>query len=345
MSINAQDANSAIVSGQTNARPDPVPYAPTPSEQPQWRSGMNGAELEQFRTLRDISINGNIARIVNERRRTGYVPRGEALINPLGVEARVTSLPAESRFHPILREDVAHTGLDSVPVNFEAGTSAPPPVYAASSGTVVYVGKFSERSGNFIMMLDDDNRIISYAHLVEGSTRGIRVGDIILQGQQIALMGNTGPVDRNGEPRLRPHLHFGVRVLGEHGREQSARAQAQRVALASATVQPLDEEMLADPALNYAMYDVIHPPFEGTTYRTVGARIPAPGGNYALVARDVMAAPARTAATEPAPSTPPVSGAIPGLPAGVFGGEPLEPQSPPSWDDLIRRVQGTLPPR
>lgn len=320
-----------------------MPYAQQP-EQPQWTPDLRGADLEQFRMLRDISINGHIARIVEQRRRDGYVPRGEQLINPLGVEARVTSLPAESRFHPVLREDVAHTGIDMVPLSFQAGTSSAPPVYAASSGTVVYVGRFSERAGNFIMMLDDDNRITSYAHLADGSTRSIRVGDYIPQGQQLGLMGDTGPVDRNGVARLRPHIHFGVRVVGELGREQSVRAQAQRVALASSTIQPLGEELLDDPTLNYAMYDVVHPAFEGSTYRRVGAHVPAPSSRYAMVARDVTAEPfPRTleASVTPGPGLVP---GVPALPEGVSGGQPVdEPQAAPNWDDLVRRIRGQLP--
>lgn len=313
-------------------------YTTQEREQPQWSADIPRGELEQFRTLRDISINGRIAQIVEQRRSNGYVPPGEALINPLGVEARVTSLPSTSRWHPFLREEAVHTGLDFVPVR--APSDGAPPVYAASSGTVVYVGRFSERAGEFVMMLDDDNRIVVYAHLIDGSTRSIRVGDHIPQGQQIALMGNTGPRNRNGDYALAPHLHFGVRVLGEGGREQSAQAQAQRVALASTFVQPMGER-IEDPALNYAMYDVIHPPFEGETYRSRGARIPAPSAQYTLAARDVRAAPTPTVVAE---QTPPVSTELPALP-GVSGGETLQPVAPPSWEELVRQLGGPTPPR
>lgn len=346
MSINTRYAQTAPVpTAATPAAPASVPAVlqnANEREQPQWNPDLRGSALGQFRELRDISINGRIARIIEERRRTGYVPRGEQLINPLGVEARVTSLPGASRWHPWLREDTAHTGLDMVPANFERGVSPPPPVYAASSGTVVYVGRFSERGGEFIMMLDDDNRVTCYAHLVDGSTRSIRVGDHIPQGQQIALMGNTGPRNRNGDYALAPHLHFGLRMLGDHGREQSVLAQAQRVALTSATVQPVGSSMIVDPALDYSKYDVLNPPFEGQVYAERGLRIPAPSHPSALVARDVTAAPMVTAKAESeAPAA--VTGALPSFPPGVLGGETLQPQGAPTWDDLVRRLQGQPP--
>lgn len=338
MSSNAQAPNIAS-SISDPALPVVAPSTPVVAAPPEWRPGMSPQELEAFRAQRDLFINGNIARIVEERRASGYTPKGEPLINPLGVPARVTSLPAESRFHPVLREDIAHSGIDMVPAH--VGRSKPR-VYAASSATVVYVGRFSERAGQFIMALDDDNRIVCYAHLAEGSTRSIRVGDHIPQGQQIAFMGSTGPVDAKGRPLLMPHLHFGVRVLGEAGQRQSVLAQVQRVAMRMQDIQPLGEDFIEDPALNYTMYDVVHPAFEGATYRRVGARIPAPTDCGVLVARDVTAEPDVTAAVAPAPVVEP----IPEFPAGVSGGEhTMGPDSVQTQGGSPRLIDGLQPPR
>jgi len=100
------------------------------------------------------------------------------------------------RIDPITGRSTFHTGVDLI---------APPgtPVLAAAGGvvsTVAYVAEY----GN-IVDVDHDNGLTSrYAHL---SKSVVRVGDVVMKGQKIALVGNTGRTTG-------PHLHFEVREKG-----------------------------------------------------------------------------------------------------------------------------------
>jgi murein DD-endopeptidase MepM/ murein hydrolase activator NlpD len=100
------------------------------------------------------------------------------------------------RVDPITGKSSFHTGVDLI---------APPgtPVVAAAGGvvsTVAYVPEY----GN-IVDIDHDNGLTSrYAHL---SRSLVRVGDVVMKGQKVALVGNTGRTTG-------PHLHFEVREKG-----------------------------------------------------------------------------------------------------------------------------------
>jgi len=100
------------------------------------------------------------------------------------------------RLDPFTGRSSFHTGVDLI---------APPgtPVLAAAGGVVAQVG-FHEEYGN-IVDVDHDNGLTSrYAHL---SKSLVRVGDVVLKGQPIALVGATGRATG-------PHLHFEVREKG-----------------------------------------------------------------------------------------------------------------------------------
>ncbi|HET7401851.1 MAG TPA: M23 family metallopeptidase [Usitatibacter sp.] len=100
------------------------------------------------------------------------------------------------RIDPFTGRSSFHTGVDLI---------APPgtPVLAAAGGVVAQVG-FHEEYGN-IVDVDHDNGLTSrYAHL---SRSLVRVGDVVLKGQPIALVGATGRATG-------PHLHFEVREKG-----------------------------------------------------------------------------------------------------------------------------------
>jgi murein DD-endopeptidase MepM/ murein hydrolase activator NlpD len=100
------------------------------------------------------------------------------------------------RLDPITGRSAFHTGVDII---------APPgtPVMAAAGGVVSQVGYLAEY-GN-IVDVDHDNGLTSrYAHL---SRSLVKVGDVVMKGQKIALVGATGRVTG-------PHLHFEVREKG-----------------------------------------------------------------------------------------------------------------------------------
>ena len=100
------------------------------------------------------------------------------------------------RLDPITGHSEFHTGVDIV-----AGIGTK--VVAAAGGVVSYSGTMPEY-GN-VVDVDHDNGLTSrYAHL---SKRLVKVGDVVMKGQLIALVGNTGRTTG-------PHLHFEVREKG-----------------------------------------------------------------------------------------------------------------------------------
>jgi len=100
------------------------------------------------------------------------------------------------RLDPITGRSTFHTGVDLIAPH---GTA----VVAAAGGVVATVAYVPEY-GN-IVDVDHDNGLTSrYAHL---SRSVVRVGDVVMKGQKIALVGNTGRTTG-------PHLHFEVREKG-----------------------------------------------------------------------------------------------------------------------------------
>ena len=100
------------------------------------------------------------------------------------------------RLDPINGKTSFHTGVDLI---------APPgtPVVAAAGGVVSTVA-FVAEYGN-VVEVDHDNGLTSrYAHL---SKSLVKVGDVVMKGQNVALVGSTGRTTG-------PHLHFEVREKG-----------------------------------------------------------------------------------------------------------------------------------
>ena len=100
------------------------------------------------------------------------------------------------RIDPINGHSEFHTGVDIVaPIGAK--------VMAAAGGVVSYSGTLPEY-GN-VIDIDHDNGLTSrYAHL---SKRIVKVGDVVMKGQLIGLVGVTGRTTG-------PHLHFEVREKG-----------------------------------------------------------------------------------------------------------------------------------
>jgi murein DD-endopeptidase MepM/ murein hydrolase activator NlpD len=100
------------------------------------------------------------------------------------------------RIDPITGRQTFHTGVDII-------ASPGTPVMAAAGGVVSAV-EFHPEYGN-IVDIDHDNGLTSrYAHLLRSN---VKVGDVVMKGQVIAQVGNTGRTTG-------PHLHFEVREKG-----------------------------------------------------------------------------------------------------------------------------------
>jgi murein DD-endopeptidase MepM/ murein hydrolase activator NlpD len=100
------------------------------------------------------------------------------------------------RLDPFTGRSSFHTGVDII-------ASLGTPVMAAAGG-VVSASTTLPEYGNLVD-IDHDNGLTSrYAHL---SKSLVKVGDVVMKGQVIALVGNTGRTTG-------PHLHFEVREKG-----------------------------------------------------------------------------------------------------------------------------------
>jgi murein DD-endopeptidase MepM/ murein hydrolase activator NlpD len=101
------------------------------------------------------------------------------------------------RFHPILKRNRMHTGID-------IGAGSGSPIRAAAAGTVTFRGTMSGY-GNVILIDHGGGTSTLYAHC---SSLIAREGQQVSQGQLIARVGSTGRATG-------PHLHFEVRRNGE----------------------------------------------------------------------------------------------------------------------------------
>jgi murein DD-endopeptidase MepM/ murein hydrolase activator NlpD len=106
--------------------------------------------------------------------------------------ASISSQFAESRFHPILRANVPHKGVD-----FAAPRGTP--VRAVGDGTVTQAG-WNGPYGKTIDLEHDSRFLSRYAHL-HNFAPGIATGSQVKKGQIIGYVGTTGR-------STGPHLHF-----------------------------------------------------------------------------------------------------------------------------------------
>lgn len=119
----------------------------------------------------------------------------------LGLEADALHWPIDDgRFGRGIQYEgrrIRHRGVD---VTATVGT----PIRAVADGLVAYANNEVQGYGNLLILLHGDE-VSAYAHLSE-----IRVhaGQVVRQGQHVALAGNTG-ISRG------PHLHFEWRSEGQ----------------------------------------------------------------------------------------------------------------------------------
>jgi murein DD-endopeptidase MepM/ murein hydrolase activator NlpD len=106
--------------------------------------------------------------------------------------ASVTSHFAHSRFHPILKVNMPHTGVDFAA---KRGT----PVRAVGDG-VITLADWNGFYGKMVEIQHDSTYTTRYAHL-DRFAQGIRNGTQVMKGQVIGYVGSTGRATG-------PHLHF-----------------------------------------------------------------------------------------------------------------------------------------
>jgi len=107
--------------------------------------------------------------------------------------SRISSRFSHSRFHPVLKINRPHHGVDYAA---PAGT----PVYAIGDGTIIQKGWDAKGGGNFLKIRHNSVYTSVYMHL-QGFAKGISKGDRVAQGQLIGYVGSTGL-------STGPHLDF-----------------------------------------------------------------------------------------------------------------------------------------
>ena len=111
---------------------------------------------------------------------------------------RVTC-PYGKRQHPITKKESFHTGID-------IGGNKNDNIFASLGGEVVTSGWYNSVYGNVVIINHGNNIQTFYAHLEKTL---VKVGQEVSQGEIIAKMGTTGL-------STGPHLHFEIRINGEH---------------------------------------------------------------------------------------------------------------------------------
>ena len=133
-----------------------------------------------------------------------YTPEGESMRRaflpaPLKFR-RISSRFSLKRFHPVLKRNRPHRGVD-----YAARTGTP--VRSTADGVIIKSTK--ERGyGNVVMIKHFNIYTTVYAHL-RGFAAGVRKGRRVRQGDIIGYVGQTGLATG-------PHLHYEFRVRGKH---------------------------------------------------------------------------------------------------------------------------------
>ena len=147
----------------------------------------------------------DISRILDDRSDKLGVLDSLLMDDRLARKTIPTTMPVEAgyyssnygyRLDPITGRSTFHTGVDII-------ASPGTPVMAAAGGVVSAV-EFLPEYGNIVDVDHDNGLTTRYAHLTRSL---VKVGDVVMKGQKIALVGATGRVTG-------PHLHFEVREKG-----------------------------------------------------------------------------------------------------------------------------------
>ena len=113
---------------------------------------------------------------------------------------RISSKFSNSRYHPVLKRNRAHHGVDYAAPK---GT----PVYAIGSGKVIKKAYQANGAGYYLKIRHNATYTTSYMHL-SGYAKGLKEGDYVKQKQVIGYVGSTGL-------STGPHLDFRVYENGK----------------------------------------------------------------------------------------------------------------------------------
>lgn len=154
-------------------------------------------QQRQQETGNGSSNNGSSNTDSSENGSSGSSKTEGGFIWPVPASGRITSYFG-GRERPTAGASTYHKGID---IGAPTGTK----IVAAKGGTVV-TASYQVAAGNYIMISHGDGIYTVYMHC---SKLLVSVGDVVSQGEEIALVGSTGV-------STGPHLHFGVSVGGEY---------------------------------------------------------------------------------------------------------------------------------
>jgi len=120
------------------------------------------------------------------------------LRSPLRYSARITSGFSRNRFHPILKRNRPHWGVDY-------GAPVGTPVRVTASGIVLSAG-WNGGGGRTVKVRHPNDYVTAYLHLSRFE-KGIRKGSRVKQGEVVGFVGSSGL-------STGPHLDYRVRHQG-----------------------------------------------------------------------------------------------------------------------------------
>ena len=104
---------------------------------------------------------------------------------PFKYSQRISSGYSHNRFHPVLKKNMPHYGIDYVA---PLGT----PVMTVGDGTIIEA-RYRGANGNIVKVKHNSIYVTAYLHL-NGFAKGIKLGAKVKQGQIIGYVGRTGRV-------------------------------------------------------------------------------------------------------------------------------------------------------
>ncbi|MYD78578.1 MAG: peptidoglycan DD-metalloendopeptidase family protein, partial [Gammaproteobacteria bacterium] len=152
-------------------------------------------EDAQLRAFRHVDDDDKVAYYDSE----GLNMQGHFLRSPIK-SARVVSKYSKRRYHPVLKTNRPHLGVDY-------GARTGTPIRSTATGQIIKRG-WSGGYGKMIVIQHGSKYRTLYAHMSRYAD-GTSVGSYVKQGQVIGYVGSTGL-------STGPHLHYEFHVNGRH---------------------------------------------------------------------------------------------------------------------------------